>query len=183
MEEICSENHSCEESVESCYVRYSGIIMNFLKNYISSYHIAEEIKQEVFLRIFEKGISLDPDSLSTRNYLFSIAKHLAFDYLRRVKTEKKKYDELYFEEVNLNNKFYRNLENALIEGEIKTTLYDTINALPHPKREIFIKKVILMRKNKEIIRELNVSGFILNRIVREVKDEIRLKMSKYFLNE
>ncbi len=183
VEEINSTNLSFEESVESCYRSYSAIIMKFLRNYVPNYHIAEEIKQEVFLRLFERGISLDPDSLSTRNYLFSVAKHLAFDYLRRIKTEKRKYDEIYVEEVKLNNRFYKNLENAHIEGEIKATLYDTINSLSHQKREVFIKKFLLMRKNKEIIRELNISRFILKKIVREVKDDIKIEMSKYFLDE
>ena len=183
MEEINSVNISFKESVESCYKSYSAIIMKFLRNYVPNYHIAEEIKQEVFLRLFERGISLNPDSLSTRNYLFSVAKNLAFDYLRRIKTEKRKYDEIYVEEVKLNNRFYKNLENAHIEGEIKATLYDTINSLPHQKREVFIKKFLLMRKNKEIIRELNISRFILKKIVREVKDDIKVKMSKYFFDE
>jgi RNA polymerase sigma-70 factor (ECF subfamily) len=183
VEEMKNANISCEESVENCYKSYSAIIMKFLKNYVPNYHIAEEIKQEVFLRLFERGISLNPESISTRNYLFSVAKHLAFDYLRRIKTEKRKYDEIYIEEVRLNSKFYKNLENAHIEGEIKATLYDTINSLPHHKREVFIKKFFLMRKNKEIIRELNISRFILKKIVREIKDDIRVNMSKYFLDE
>ncbi len=177
------ERNALETSTSECYIRYSRSLINFLKGYVRCVYLAEEIVQDVFLKLFDKGIILDPDVSHTRNFLFSVAKNAALDHLRRRDTERRRYNDIYMEEVQCNNLFYNSLEKMVIKGEVIDTLYDTINSLPQEKRAVAIKKLFLQEKSREIAEELNISVFILNKIIREVKSTLRLKLKEYFMDD
>ncbi len=150
--------------------------MKFVRNV----HVSEEIMQEVFLRIYERGKNLDPDSTKTKNYLLSTAKNITLDYLRRYHNEQNKYGAKHFEELELSQSVFNDMENAIIHGEVISTLHDTLNSIPRVKREAFLSKVFLNKKNVEIIKEMNITRFILKRIIEEVREEIRMKLGKFF---
>ena len=175
-------NTRFEKGIKECYCQYSRIIVKFLSHYVGNDHIAEEIMQEVFLRLYERKINLDPESPTISNYLISMAKNLAVDILRKAHAEEKKYNEILIEEVNINENFYMNLEDSVVDGDIIATLYDTINSLPQKKREIIINKFFLMKKNVEIAKEMSISAFLINKITREVKEKIKRNLSNYFTN-
>jgi len=168
---------------ERCYVDHSEALKKFIHGYVRNDYITEELTHEVFLKLMERGTPLDPENGTTRGFLFIAARHRCLDYLRKRATEEKSYRKMVVQEVMIDDQFYRDVEQAYIEGEVISTLYDVINGLPEQKREIFVKKALLNKRITEIMRELNVSSFMVRKTLREVLLDIRLKLGPYFEDE
>jgi len=67
--------------------RHRGPVMHFLYRMVQNQGVAEELAQEVFLRVYKARASYEPTAKFT-TWLFRIATHLALNWLRDGKAEK-----------------------------------------------------------------------------------------------
>ncbi|MEJ0107165.1 MAG: RNA polymerase sigma-70 factor [Bacteroidota bacterium] len=70
-----------EQAFTALYQGYQDGLNKFILSYIKSREIAEDLQQEVFLKIWERRSYL-PELASFRNYLFIIARNHTLDVLR-----------------------------------------------------------------------------------------------------
>ncbi len=70
-----------EQAFTTLYQGYQDGLNKFILSYIKSREIAEDLQQEVFLKIWERRSYL-PELASFRNYLFIIARNHTLDVLR-----------------------------------------------------------------------------------------------------
>lgn len=68
------------------YERYQRGLKRFLRRYLHSPELAEDLCQQVFLKLWEQRGS-DVQILNFGAYLFTMAKRLALDHLKRAATE------------------------------------------------------------------------------------------------
>jgi len=73
-------------SFETLVERQRGPVINFLYRMVGSQAVAEELAQEVFLRVYRARVSYQP-SAKFATWLFRIAAHVALNYLRDRKND------------------------------------------------------------------------------------------------
>src|SRR5918997_1636388 len=69
--------------------RYRGPVVHFLYRMVQNQAVAEELAQEVFLRVYRSRSSYEPTAKFS-TWLFRIATHLALNWMRDAKHEKAK---------------------------------------------------------------------------------------------
>jgi RNA polymerase sigma-70 factor, ECF subfamily len=72
-------------TLERIFNLYSGKLFYFINSYIRNKEISEELTQDVFIRLWENKHNLK-NLPSINNYLYTIAKNLCIDYIRKNKT-------------------------------------------------------------------------------------------------
>lgn len=73
-----------EESIEEIYDTYYKDVYHFLIHFIGNRYDAEDLTQEVFIRVL-KSLQRYNSQSSMKTWILSISKHVAIDYLRRKK--------------------------------------------------------------------------------------------------
>lgn len=74
-----------EKSFELLVSRYMNVIYRFVLTYVRSPQIAEDITQEVFLKVWRNAKKIDK-SKNFKSWIYTIAKHTAFDFLKKKKS-------------------------------------------------------------------------------------------------
>ncbi len=162
------------------YQKYFKPVARFIKKMVFNRNISEELCQDVFLRVYERNIHLDPDSGKTLNFLFTIAKHAAIDYLRRKNAEEEKIKSMNLEEAILDRQFYEDIENAWLRGEIISTMSDIINSFPDKKRDLFIALNFSNMSGASVARDSGCTVYTMRKIEEEFYRKIRENLGHYF---
>lgn len=112
--------------------RYHAKLLSFSTRIVRSEATAEEIVQDVFVKVWEGRRALDPD-LSFQAYIYRIAKNRLLNHLRRQaceRTLKKDWPYLALSQRNCN-------ENQLVEADYEQVLHRAIAQLPPQRQRIY----------------------------------------------
>jgi len=112
---------------------------------------AEEIVQEVFVKIWERRHSIDVKS-SLRNYLYSAVRNACFNHLKHQSVERN-----YANEKKNEPDEHNMVEENLIGSELGILIHQVIEQLPEKRREIFELSRFEGLKYNEIAERLNIS--------------------------
>jgi RNA polymerase sigma-70 factor (ECF subfamily) len=77
----------CQDSFALLLERHRGPVIHFLYRMIQNQAVAEELGQEVFLRVYRSRASYEPTAKFT-TWLFRIATHLALNHIRHCQRAK-----------------------------------------------------------------------------------------------
>jgi RNA polymerase sigma-70 factor, ECF subfamily len=77
----------CTTSFQLLLERHRGPVIHFLYRMVQNQGVAEELAQEVFLRVYRSRSTYEPTAKFT-TWMFRIATHLALNHLRDGKNEK-----------------------------------------------------------------------------------------------
>lgn len=174
------ENHDINFNrvFTQCYATFAGQLESYLLRIVRDKDTAQELVHDVFLRIYERRIALDIEVETTRFYLYKIAKNMAFDLLRKKMRQDACFNDIVLQEVCLNDQFYRDVESVYIEGEVISTLRDTIRELPERSREVITLRGIEEMNLTEVVRETRLSKYHVARIEKEAMSALRTKLEK-----
>ncbi len=148
--------------------RYVDLV-NFVTGMVDRHDVAEDLVQELFTRLWEKGVNM---SQLTEGYLFTSVKNAAIDYLRRAEMENR-----YAEQAERTESEAAEWEEQLDE-EVMTLLFKEIDKLPERCREIFLLHLDGY-SNDEIAARMNLSVLT----VKTQKKRAMKKLREYFDNE
>jgi RNA polymerase sigma-70 factor (ECF subfamily) len=162
------------------YRKYFRPVTMFIKKMVFDRDISEELCQDVFLRVYERNIRLDPDSSKTMNFLCTVAKYAAIDYLRRKNVEKEKIKSMNLKEAILDRQFYEDIENAWLRGEIISTMSDIIDSFPEKKRDLFIALNFGNMTGASVARDNGLTVYHMRKIEEEFHRKIRENLGHYF---
>lgn len=70
-------------AVEELYSQYGRMVFGFLLNRLRDRGAAEDVQQQVFLEVWTRGASYDPDRASLLTWIMQIARSRAIDHTRR----------------------------------------------------------------------------------------------------
>lgn len=150
---------------DQLFHKYGSSLFSFVVSVLKDESDAEEVVQDVFLKIWEKRKDLD-SSLSFKSYLFTIALNTTKNrYRKKLQAEKYKQDlalELNFNQTSdFDAVEYRNLLDYVDK---------IIERLPPSRREIFILSKKDGLKNPEIAKLLSISEqTVKNQLVSAMK--------------
>lgn len=128
-----------KEVIEDLYAKYKNLIINISFSIVKDRNIAEEISQNVFLKILKIDKEILPDN-NELSWIYTITKNQTIDYLRKQHTN-----------IDIDSIYEINDENNEIENIVEQDTYNKIiEGLEEKEREIISLKIISEMTFREI---------------------------------
>jgi len=115
--------NNSEGAFREFYVNYKDDIYAYSKSMLKDRSLAEEIVQEVFMKVWLNRASLDP-TLSFKAYVFRLARNMTINVLKKAANEEKLKKIIFYKtqndfspsvDVTINEKDYNELRNRIIQ--------------------------------------------------------------------
>lgn len=139
---------------DAIYERYCKRLYGFVFRYIKQEVDAEEIVQEVFIKIWESRKIIDSYS-SFESFIFTIAYNSTISLLRKRVTEKKYLEQIKYRQ-QINNS--EDIINEIHYNEMNERVKSLLNQLTPRQKEIFILSREEGLSHEEIAKKLNISS-------------------------
>ena len=157
---------------DSLFEGYSQRLFGFALKYFKNESDAEELVQEVFVKVWENRQTLKSE-LSFKSYLFTIALNQIRKHFNKKATSLR-----YLESLQNEPEFSE--VYAIHEDDYESALQQInliIEQMPPRRREIFTKSKLEGKSSKEIAAELNISAGTVDNQVSEALRFIRSRLS------
>ncbi len=128
--------------------KYQNMVINMSYTLTGSHADADEVAQDVFLRVFHHIDSFKGDSLF-KTWLISITKNLCYTKIMKHKKEKEKL-EAYYQDIELNK------SDELVRNQA-TPVSDALSKLPLKYKEVITLRHISGLKIREVANLLHLS--------------------------
>ena len=154
---------------DSLFEVYSPKLYGFALKYFKNETDAEELVQEVFVKVWENHRSLKSEH-SFKSYLFTIALNQIRKHFNKKATSLR-----YLESLQNDPEF----SDQVTTDDYETTLrqiYQIIDRMPERRREIFTKSKLEGKSSKEVAMELNISAGTVDNQVSEALRFIRSQL-------
>lgn len=160
---------------ERLFIKYGQKLFAFSKSYLRSEDDAEEIVQDVFMKIWDNRLSLRTDT-SFQSYLFTIAYNaIKKSFNKKSKNEVFKHQVLEtFQNEEKPDDFEANYQ-LLLEK-----LNKVIDGLPERRKDIFIQRKKEGKAVKQIAAELNISVKTVENQITEAIKQIKRELQNDF---
>ncbi|MCX8043840.1 MAG: RNA polymerase sigma factor [Desulfobacterota bacterium] len=177
-----------EAAFRQLYEKYKIPLLNFIFRYCQDRRIAEELSQDVFLRVYTKAGSYRPDAMFS-TWLYRIAINICLNELR---SGKYRFEyELKTVDADHGDKFIEapdhtrsiNAEDKLDEEERGKRVRHALAALPPKHRVALICSVYEQLPYKEIGRRIGCSEAAVKSIIHRSKLALRDLLRKRKLYE
>jgi len=145
------------QAFERLYRTYSLRIFKKLLRLVKQEEIAEELLQDVFMRIWEKRGAIDPDR-SFRSFLYMIAQNLVTDLFRRAAYDRKLLEHLIAGTTELYNP--ADARDDLEESNV--ILRQAMEILPPQRRKVYSLIKIEGKTYEEVSVLLGISKATIN---------------------
>jgi RNA polymerase sigma-70 factor (family 1) len=141
-----------EKAFKKLFDAYRNDLYKFSLSMVYSEPYAEEIVQEVFLNLWLKRKTTNPE-LSMKSYLFTITRNKTISFLKKAANNKKLREEIFYR----SQKSVNSTERYMREEELKTVKKEALDLLSPRRRLIFEMSRNDGKSYKEIARELGIS--------------------------
>ncbi|MBJ7879220.1 RNA polymerase sigma factor [Gelidibacter salicanalis] len=131
---------------------YRNDLYKFSLSMVHSTPYAEEIVQDVFLKVWLKRESLNPD-MSFRAYLFTITRNKTLKFLKKAANNQKLREEVYYASQKITNI----TEHSIRESELEIIKNEALNKLPPRRLLIFEMSRNEGKSYDTIAEELRIS--------------------------
>ena len=164
------------------YITYYSKLIRFAKEYVGINEDAENIVQDIFLRIWERQDTIH--LIENMNaYLFRLVKNKCLDYLKyKLSTEKynKTIQDAFEVEMSLKIQSLDRFEDSIVSGKnMEDIVNDAINSLPPKCREIFLLSRVEGLKYREISEKFNISVNTVENQMGIALKKLRIKLKDY----
>jgi len=164
-------DHSCFQQL---FDHYSGPLFKFALSYLKSGDTAEDVVQEVFLKIWNNRKDVRTDT-SFRSYLFTIALNSVYKHFNKLtKLNELKHDLL----IDFSNHQAEFDERADYQ-DLVDKLNELISRMPEKRRQVFIKKKFEGKSLKEIAEELDITPKTVEYHITEAMKFLKQEFEKF----
>ncbi len=162
-----------EKAFELLFHKFYGHLCVYAAKIINDETSAEEIVQDLFVKIWEKREQLSIET-SLKNYLFRSVKNLCLNFIQHNKT-KNNYTQNVLSETESN---FSDDDNYP-EIDLALKIEESINSLPEKRKEIFRLSRQEGLKYHEIAEKLNISIKTVETQMSLAIKSLREKLKKY----
>lgn len=154
------------------YETYHRHVLGFISSRINSKEDAENLAQDVWLRLLEYDKPISEDSLLS--LLYTVAYNLVNDYLRRLYRSRAAVDELYVSacEADFSG------ESAIVARDIERLEKNRVECLPPQRRIIYIMSRYDDKSVDDIANELSLSFRTVENHLRMGRRDVRNYMAE-----
>ena len=163
-----------KDTFEQLFVKYKPTLTQFIRKSLPQEEDVEGLVQEIFIKLWLSRTDLRPNT-SFNSFIFTIAKNVVIDHLRKLTKTRKKLQELIYNYNLLDNSTQESIEYA----ELKQLLVNSIDALPPRQKEIFELNRIEGMKYKDIAKQLNISENTVNAHMHQAMLTLKKKLKNY----
>jgi len=141
-------------SFEQLVLKYQRSVINTAFRYTGNPSVAEELAQDVFVRVYRAASTYRPDARFS-TWLFTIVRNICANY----RTREGRYDQQMDADTDPDSYFRQqeSPENAVVRKEIQQQVQDAILSLPESLRMPLILNHFNQLQYEEIAKILNVS--------------------------
>lgn len=149
LKELKNGNNTAFEEI---FNRYSKQLYLFALSYLKSEVSAEDIVQEVFIKIWNNRMAIKTDT-SFQSYLFTITLNSVRKYFNQLSRLNELKHDILFDSSGFKADFDDRSEYQFMLDKLD----EFISLMPEKRREVFIKKKIEEKTLKEISEELSIT--------------------------
>ncbi len=161
-----------ERAFEKLFKKFYRRLYDFAFRVVRNKEIAEDIVQDIFIRLWEKKENIKP--VNIEGFIFKVLKNHCISYLRNIKiinNVKLDLNNLTHIEELYRIDFVRNEPYVLIEKELQLEMDKVINKLPDRCKEVFILSRVNGLKNREIADKLGIN---IKNVERHITKALRI---------
>ena len=156
--------------------KYYRRILNFIYRYSGNKERAEDLTQEVFIKVYHHGKGYRPTA-QFRTWLYTIAKNLSLNELKRHHHRSVSLDEPAAVETLKDPAPYP--DKILADQEMARVIKTAISDLPENQRMAVILRRYEDFSYEEIAETMGVSLQAVKSLLNRAKDNLRLKLDKF----
>ena len=142
-----------ETAFDYFFKTYYSSLCVYAYRYLNNMDEAEEIVQDVFIKLWEKRDELSIKS-SVKDYLFRAVHNKSLNNIKQNQRKQKYIDSTMAQKQNSSSVTE---ENKYAEFEVNELMKDTLNLLPQQCKQVFVLSRFKNLKNKEIAARLGIS--------------------------
>jgi len=161
------------DAFNQLFNRYGGGLYRFSYGYLKSKDEAEDVVQDVFMKIWDNRRNLNPD-LSFSSYLFKIAFRHIHVLFQKIGRNRGFYHELIFDSIDQS----ANLDDLINFQSLLELVDQIIDHLPSRQKEILIKRRKTGLPIKEIAEELGISVKTVENHLTEALKTLKTKLGE-----
>lgn len=139
------------EALGYFYHLYHRQLYQFLFVYSRDHDLAEEMVQNTFVKVWEKRQQINT-SQSARNWIYTMARHLQIDALRKTKYQEREWNSRMFV-----SEEDHSTSDQLVYADYQRMVSAVLLKLPARNQQIFGLSRSSQLSNREIAAELNIS--------------------------
>jgi RNA polymerase sigma-70 factor (ECF subfamily) len=164
--------------------RYSGPIYNFSVRHLRQAPLAEDVTQEVFLRLVQKAAEFKHEARFS-TWLYTIARNLCIDHLRKLKhrrhasLDNSGSDEAPLAERLAAGGIDADTERSAVSIEVLHAIETAVDALPEEQREVFLLREIANMPFKEIATATGVGENTVKSRMRYALDRLQQALAEF----
>lgn len=164
---------------ETLFRLYYSKLLYIARGYLVYQQEAENIVQNVFLKIWENRECLGEVS-NINSYLYTMTKNLCLDQLKHEKVKRNYLDNNYHIKSEIQYKFIQDeAASLLLENELEDKIVQSIELLPEKCKNIFKKSRLEGLKHSEIAAELGVSPRTVDNHIANALRHMRLHLREF----
>lgn len=153
------------QAFDTLYHHYSKPVFRKLVNMVKHVPLAEELTQDVFVKIWDKRAIIDIEK-PFLYYLLTVANHTVSDFYRKAARVSRLQEEI----ISASAELYNPIEEQLFYKESRDILDSAIENLPAQQKMVFKLCKIEGKSYEEVSQELGIStSTISNHIVKATK--------------
>lgn len=179
---MVSEQESIEQirrgdlgSFKIVFERYYCAIHAFTRGIVDNDFHAEEITQNVFIRIWLKRASLDPGR-SFKSFLYTLTRHEIADYFRSDKYDRhRRRLDLLHDAEHVQEQFAANYDAE----RMRQMVLDEVDRMPAQRRQVFRLSRIEGLANDQIAERLRISKRTVEGHLNAALRTLRAKVGKF----
>lgn len=159
---------------ERIYHCFGPKLLAFTRKLVHNQEDAEEVVQEVFLKLWERKHFLDPGQ-NFDCYLFRIAKNLVYN-----KTRHQVYEMAYGKYLTGQREALQNpTQHHMDYQELNQLLEETYSGMPPTRKQVFVMSRLEGLSNGEIAERLQTSNSNIENHINKALHDIRKKLQRY----
>ncbi|MFM9825211.1 RNA polymerase sigma factor [Flavobacterium sp.] len=172
-----------QETFNQIYKNYNLLVYNVALNYVQNVEDAEEITQDVFIKVYNSFDNFNNKS-SIKTWIYRIAINQSLDFIKK-KTSQKHF--FIFGKKSQNEQEYLNSANfehpgVLVERkEDAKILFETINSLNANQKNAIILSKLEGRSNSEIAEIMQLSISSVESLIFRGKATLQERLSEKFI--
>ena len=160
-----------KDALEELYTRYSTSVYSLARFMLRNEALAEEATQDIFLNIWLKAASFNPDRGKARSWLMSVAHHKVVDIIRSRRRSITMAHPTDYETLDLLPSSQRPTDEEAVLNLERERIKLALTTLPEAQREVIVLAYYQGLSQSEIAQKLEQP-------LGTVKTRVRLAMQK-----
>ena len=162
-----------EVAFTQIFGRYSDWIYNVALKFLKSPELAEEVVQEIFLKIWTRREEM-VHAANFQSYLFTMARNQVFDMMKQVAKE-----------ATTRQEYVRTIaavddaDRSLIESQYQELLHEAVNQLPAQQQEVFRLAKVEGLSHQAIAEQMRLSRLTVKTHMARALQSIRQTLEKH----